>query len=131
MNEALDEANAALAEKQAALKEIVDKVNELKRVCDETLAEKNRLVSEAEKTRKRLVRAEKLTDGLAEEGVRWKERVVELDADLKALVGDTFLAAACVSYYGAFTDHFATSSSRAGMQRFWSLGYLAQKLFPL
>ena len=131
MNEALDEANAALAEKQAALKEIVDKVNELKRVCDETLAEKNRLVSEAEKTRKRLVRAEKLTDGLAEEGVRWKERVVELDADLKALVGDTFLAAACVSYYGAFTGSFRDELVTSWHAKILELGLPCSKTFSL
>ncbi|GBG25533.1 Dynein heavy chain 6, axonemal [Hondaea fermentalgiana] len=106
MNETLAEANAVLAEKRAALQEVVDKVNALQATCDATLAEKNRLAEEAEQTQARLERAEKLTSGLASEGVRWRETVVVINAQVDELVGDVFLAAACVSYYGAFTGAY-------------------------
>ena len=106
MNKTLEEANAMLADKQAALKTVVDKVDALQAMCDATLAEKNRLVAEAATTRARLERAEKLTSGLAQEGVRWRVTVTALAARQEALVGDIFLAAACVSFYGAFTGTY-------------------------
>lgn len=56
---------------QAELKAVNDKVEALEAQCAGTLAEKKRLADEAETTANRLVRAEKLTSGLASEGVRW------------------------------------------------------------
>lgn len=56
---------------QAELKAVNDKVEALEAQCAKTLAEKKRLADEAETTANRLVRAEKLTSGLASEGVRW------------------------------------------------------------
>jgi dynein heavy chain len=103
MNDVLAAANAKLAEKQAELKAVVDKVAELQRQCDETVAEKQNLTDQAELTKNRLVRAGKLTIGLADEHVRWKATVERMTGDILALVGDVFLSAACISYYGAFT----------------------------
>lgn len=54
----------------------------------------------------RLVRAEKLTSGLESEHGRWKQNVEILDAKIKQLLGDVFIAAACISYYGPFTGIF-------------------------
>ena len=51
----------------------------------------------------KLIRANKLTDLLAEEGVRWKETVIELKERELSLTGDVFLAAASISYLGPFT----------------------------
>jgi len=106
MNKALQEANDTLQGKQAALWEIETKVNELQAKCDHTLKEKNQLAKEAEKTKARLERAEKLTNGLASEGVRWKVTVEQLSQQIGLLVGDIFIAAACISYYGAFTGPY-------------------------
>lgn len=114
MNDALAEANSVLVEKRNALQAVVDKVNDLQATCDATLAEKNRLADEAEQTKARLERAEKLTSGLASEGVRWRESVVIIDSQIQELVGDVFLAAACVSYYGAFTGSY-----REGLVELW------------
>lgn len=58
---------AELKEKQAQLKIVLDRVAGLQKTCDETLAEKNRLQAESDTTAKRLVRAEKLTNGLNSE----------------------------------------------------------------
>lgn len=58
---------AELREKQAQLKVVLDRVAALQRTCDDTLAEKNRLQAESDTTAKRLVRAEKLTNGLNSE----------------------------------------------------------------
>lgn len=48
-------------------------------------------------------RAEKLLVLLKDEGVRWKETVERMDGEMVQLVGNVFLSAACISYYGAFT----------------------------
>ena len=52
------------------------------------------------------MRAEKLTGGLENEHKRWQESVKELDEKILQLVGDIFVSAACVSYYGPFTGVF-------------------------
>ena len=54
----------------------------------------------------RLVRAEKLTTGLHNEHGRWKDNVENLSLQIMQLIGDVFIAAACASYYGAFTGVF-------------------------
>jgi dynein heavy chain len=103
MNEVLAAANATLKEKQDDLQKVLDRVANLKRTCDETVAEKQRLADESDKTVQRLSRAEKLTVGLADEFVRWKDGVEKLKVAENKLIGDTFLAAAGISYYGPFT----------------------------
>jgi hypothetical protein len=60
----------------------------------------------AELTRKRLERANKLTSGLSEEGVRWRATAEQLQMQIGLLVGDVFISAACIAYYGAFTGSF-------------------------
>ena len=106
MNEILAAANATLAVKQAELKAVMDKVDALKQKCDDTVAEKEAVTQEIERTKQRLMRAEKLTVGLADELVRWKETVQLAGDKAKRLIGDVFLASAAVSYYGAFTGDY-------------------------
>jgi dynein heavy chain len=106
MNLQLSTANATLAQKQAELKAVLDKVELLQEQCDDTVAEKKRLADEAEITKDRLVRAGKLTSGLADEHVRWKATVETMGKGIGDLVGDVFLSAACISYYGAFTGPY-------------------------
>ncbi|EER07033.1 dynein heavy chain, putative, partial [Perkinsus marinus ATCC 50983] len=83
-----------------------DKVAALKRKLDDTEAEKDRLIKEAELTQARLQRAEVLTVGLAGESVRWKETVEKMDVEIEALTGDVFLSAAAISYFGSFTGQY-------------------------
>lgn len=40
---------------------------------------------------------------LADEGVRWKDTVKVLAAQIERLVGDVFLSCACISYFGGFS----------------------------
>eukprot|EP00606_Chrysophyceae_sp_TOSAG23-5_P001616 GSChrysophyteH2.ASY1.ANO1.110.1 assembled CDS len=103
MTEQLKEVQATLKVKQDALKEVLDKVAELTRICDETVAEKEKLQFESDQTAQRLIRAEKLTNGLNSEGVRWKAAIDTLAQEHTDLIGDCFLSCACISYYGGFT----------------------------
>jgi len=43
-----------------------------------------------------------LTSGLATEYERWKESVTILNERILQLVGDVFIASACICYYGPF-----------------------------
>ncbi|TYZ65733.1 hypothetical protein PybrP1_011994 [[Pythium] brassicae (nom. inval.)] len=106
MNTMLADANAVLQEKQRELRLVNESVARLETQCKDTVDEKDRLARDAEVTEKRLVRAEKLIAGLSVEGARWKESVALLATSIRALIGDTFLAAACISYYGPFTGGF-------------------------
>ena len=103
MNKQLAEANASKDKKEAELKEILDKVAALEKTLNETLTEKKQLEDDTALTQGRLKRAEKLTVGLADEHVRWMATVATLDEKILQLIGDVFISAACISYYGPFT----------------------------
>lgn len=51
-------------------------------------------------------RAEKLVVLLKDEGIRWAETVEIMKVQIDELVGNVFLSAACISYYGAFTGKY-------------------------
>jgi len=106
LNAQVATAQEDLAGKQASLKEVQDRVAALQKQADETQAQKERLEAEAKLTEDRLVRAGKLTSGLADEQVRWKESVKTLDAQITKLVGDVLIAAGSVSYLGPFTGAY-------------------------
>ena len=102
VKEATDELNIKLEKlsivkkKVAALDAKVAELNENKRQTEATLNQ----------SRARMVRAEKLVVLLADEGVRWKNDVGIMTEQIKKLVGNVFLAAACISYFGAFTGAY-------------------------
>ena len=102
----LEKANANLKGKQDSLREVQDKVAELQARLAEAKRESQSLTDQAETTSKRLSRARKLTSALADEQVRWKETADLIEHQMQLLVGDVFLSAACVAYYGAFTGTF-------------------------
>ena len=56
-----------------------------------------------DKSAKWMGRAEKLVVLLKDEGIRWAETVETMKVQIDELVGNVFLSAACISYYGAFT----------------------------
>lgn len=106
MNQKLADANAILQQKQDELRQVNENVANLEKQCRDTVDEKDKLAREAETTEKRLGRAEKLISGLSVEGARWKETVSFLSESILAQIGDVFLAAASISYYGPFTGGF-------------------------
>ena len=107
----LETANANLKLKQDRLKEVEDKVKELQNRLRAAEEESRSLQEQAETTSKRLARAGKLTSALADEQVRWKDTADLIEHQMQLLVGDVFLGAACVAYYGAFTGTFTTFST--------------------
>ena len=96
-------AKSALAVKEAELKEVTDKVAALEAACLSMEEEKRLLEEEMDKCEKRMGRAEKLVVLLADEGVRWQETVEIMVKEIEELVGNVFISAACIAYFGAFT----------------------------
>jgi dynein heavy chain len=93
---------AELAEKEATLQEVMDKVAALQAKLKEAQDESERLKAEAKLTEDRLGRAGILTGALSAEAERWTSEVKTMGEEIELLVGDVFLSASCVSYFGAF-----------------------------
>ena len=106
---------AVLAEKQSRLKGIMDRIAELKASYDSSLAKRDQLEQQMAKTKLRLDRAHKLTDGLGDEAARWGSAARQLNEDLANLVGNIVLAAGFVAYVGPFNAEY-----RTGIARLWA-----------
>ncbi|XP_040003149.1 dynein heavy chain 6, axonemal [Xiphias gladius] len=104
--EELDMTMATLREKQQRLQEVENQIKVLQEQFDSSLDEKEDLVNTMALTQARLTRAGKLTSALGDEQVRWEESVGLFEQEIINVVGNVFIAAACVAYYGAFTSHF-------------------------
>ncbi|XP_061640432.1 dynein axonemal heavy chain 1 isoform X2 [Phyllopteryx taeniolatus] len=78
------------------------------------LAKKNELDNKYQLCEIRLVRADKLIAGLADEKTRWKETVQHLEYMVNNVSGDVLMSAGYVSYLGPFTGSY-----RAAMGEEW------------
>ncbi|XP_007947093.1 dynein axonemal heavy chain 6 [Orycteropus afer afer] len=102
----LDITMATLKEKQALLKQVEDQIQDLQDEYDKSVNEKESLAKNMSLTKARLLRAGKLTAALGDEQVRWEESIQKFEEELSNIVGNVFIAAACVAYYGAFTAQY-------------------------
>ena len=106
MNAEFNKADGELKEKQDMLNKELAKLDVLKKGMAKAKADKDKLDKEIDLTQLRLIRAEKLTTGLADEHRRWGANIELLEEKIKQLIGDAFISAACISYYGPFTGVF-------------------------
>ncbi|XP_070836417.1 dynein axonemal heavy chain 6 [Chaetodon trifascialis] len=104
--EELDMTMVTLREKQQKLQEVENQIKVLQEQFDSSVNEKEDLVNTMALTQARLTRAGKLTSALGDEQVRWQESVALFEQEIINVVGNVFIAAACVAYYGAFTSHY-------------------------
>ncbi|XP_008252409.2 dynein axonemal heavy chain 6 [Oryctolagus cuniculus] len=102
----LDVTMATLREKQALLKQVEDQIQALQDEYDKSVNEKESLAKNMSLTKARLVRAAKLTAALGDEQVRWEESIQKFQEEISNIIGNVFIAAACVAYYGAFTAQY-------------------------
>ena len=132
-----------MAAQAAATDELNDAQNKLKQVEDRVGAmqaklasvtgslkdatdEKQKVEAEAANCQQRLELANRLVDGLADENTRWGKAILLFEEKGRTLVGDTMLAAAFVSYIGAFNQKF-----RLGLWKDLWLPDLIQRQIPL
>jgi dynein heavy chain len=97
---------ALLSKKQAELKEIVDKVDDLNNQFKKMTEEKQQLEFQVDLCAKKLERAEKLIGGLGGEKERWSTAAVNLQNTYDNLTGDVLVSSGVISYLGAFTAAF-------------------------
>ncbi|GAX77074.1 hypothetical protein CEUSTIGMA_g4520.t1 [Chlamydomonas eustigma] len=94
---------AGLLGKQEELAGLMQQLQKLEGQLSSSMAEKKRLEHEVEQCALKLDRAEKLISGLGGERERWTECAAQLKGQFRCLTGDLLMAAAVVSYLGAFT----------------------------
>lgn len=102
-NDKLNGANEQLTVVREQVAGLEAKLAELNSQFMEATAEKNEAIAAAEKTQSRANMADRLVNGLADEKIRWTSSVESFGVQEKKFVGDVLLAAAFVSYVGAFS----------------------------
>ncbi|XP_063071051.1 dynein axonemal heavy chain 1 [Engraulis encrasicolus] len=127
--QALNEAQEDLAVTQRILDDARDKLTmveegiaTLQAKYSDCLAKRDELDSKCQLCEKRLIRADKLIGGLADEKVRWKETVQNLEYMVDNVAGDVLLSAAYVAYLGPFTGEYRASMSEEWLEGFKELG---------
>ncbi|CAL8330997.1 unnamed protein product [Merluccius merluccius] len=127
----LDETMATLQEKQAQLQAVEDQIRVLREQFDHSIAEKDELAKTMALTEARLGRSGKLTAALGDEQARWAESIALFEQEIHNVVGNVFIAAACVAYYGAFTSHYRQLLIDQWMQRCQELSIPISASFSL
>jgi dynein heavy chain len=102
----LEKKQVALKKAQEELQAVVDKVTELQSRYDHSIATKERLTNESATLTRKLERADQLVKGLSGERTRWEGSIEGLQKDIENSVGDCVVAAAFLSYAGAFNTDF-------------------------
>ncbi|XP_046533401.1 dynein axonemal heavy chain 17 [Equus quagga] len=131
--QALEEANAELAEAQEKLSRIKNKIAELNAnlsnltsAFEKATAEKIKCQQEADATNRVISLANRLVGGLASENVRWAESVENFKSQGITLCGDVLLISAFVSYVGYFTKKYRNEL----MDKFW-IPYINKLKVPI
>lgn len=114
---ALNKTMEALKKKQEKLHEVQSKIKALQAQYKESVSAKEELERNIERTSARLRRAGKLQTALADEQIRWAETVKGYDKQIHDVIGNVFLAAACVAYFGAFTSSYRKSLVNEWMEK--------------
>ncbi|KAM4730848.1 dynein axonemal heavy chain 7 [Anableps anableps] len=96
----------ALHIKQAALKEVQDKLAKLQQTLEANMNKKADLEFQVDLCSKKLERAEQLIGGLGGEKTRWSEMALKLGHLYNNLTGDILISAGIVAYLGAFTSNY-------------------------
>ncbi|XP_066265765.1 dynein axonemal heavy chain 1-like isoform X2 [Branchiostoma lanceolatum] len=104
--EDLARTQAILEKAKAQLAEVEEGIATLQAKYEECVAKKEELEQKCDECEQRLVRADKLIGGLADEKIRWAESVKYLDKMVDNAIGDVLAASGAVAYLGVFTGEY-------------------------
>ncbi|XP_060604387.1 dynein axonemal heavy chain 1-like isoform X2 [Ruditapes philippinarum] len=113
-SEELAETQRVLAAAKARLAEVEEGIATLQAKYEDCVRKKDELEQKCAECEGRLVRADKLIGGLADEKERWKESVQKLESVINNFVGDVMVSSGYVAYLGTFTGKY-----RHSMQEEW------------
>jgi dynein heavy chain len=99
-NEQLDSANTQLKQVMDLVADLESKLATLTAELNAANKEKQEALDTVDKGQKKLDLAQRLTNALASENVRWAESIISMQADREILTGDVLLASAFISYVG-------------------------------
>jgi dynein heavy chain, axonemal len=105
-NDQLEAANIQLAAVMEQVAELEAKLAKLTSELNAANEEKQEALDSVERGQRKLDLAQRLTNALASENVRWAENILTMVADKELLTGDVLLASAFISYVGPFTKAF-------------------------
>ena len=105
-NDQLESANAQLFTVMEQVADLEAKLSKLTSELNAANKEKQEAMDSVEKGQRKLDLAQRLTNALASENVRWAENILTMEADKELLTGDVLLASAFISYVGPFTKVF-------------------------
>jgi dynein heavy chain len=88
-----------------------------------------KLAAQIEETQVKLVRAAKLTVGLADEQVRWGEQVAAMNESVVLIPGDSFLCAAIMIYFSPFPALYRAPLQLAIMNKIKEAGIQMSEQF--
>ena len=114
MGEKLAVVQAALAEKRAKVKAIMDNLQALQEEQEALTKKAEKLAFDLDECKKKMARAKKMIEGLAGEKERWTETVANLTEAKEFIVGNSLIAAGMISYAGPFISQF-----REAMEEMW------------
>ncbi|XP_076310266.1 dynein axonemal heavy chain 8-like [Tachypleus tridentatus] len=102
----LEVANDELASAQAVLDEKQKELDKVQALYDTAVQEKQDLIDDAERCKRKMVAAETLIDGLSGERERWTEQSKEFKAQIERITGDALFCTGFLSYCGPFNQTF-------------------------
>ncbi|XP_030840434.1 dynein heavy chain 1, axonemal isoform X1 [Strongylocentrotus purpuratus] len=109
--EDLEKTQRILDAAKANLREVEEGIATLKAKYEDTVAKKEELENKCDLCKARLVRADKLIGGLADEKGRWQESVDFLEKVINQITGDVLISAGYIAYLGPFTGEYRASLS--------------------
>ncbi|XP_004033032.4 dynein axonemal heavy chain 7 [Gorilla gorilla gorilla] len=101
-----------LRKKQAALKEVQNKLARLQDTLELNKQKKADLENQVDLCSKKLERAEQLIGGLGGEKTRWSHTALELGQLYINLTGDILISSGVVAYLGAFTSTYRQNQTK-------------------
>ncbi|KAL8563604.1 Dynein heavy chain 1, axonemal [Nucella lapillus] len=108
----LEDTQKVLYDAMKTLKDVEDGLAKLQTNYAVCVKKKKNLEHKCRQCEARLIRADKLITGLADEKDRWVESVDRLESMLTKIIGDVLVSAGAIAYQGPFTSEYRIAMCR-------------------
>ncbi|XP_059505480.1 dynein axonemal heavy chain 1 [Stegostoma tigrinum] len=120
--EDLDITQKILEEAKSRLEDVELGIAALEAKYLDCITKKEELENKCEQCEQRLIRADKLLNGLSDEKIRWQETIQNLNHMINNVVGDVLIAGGYVAYLGPFTGEYRAAMNEEWLAEFVTLG---------